>query len=246
MQSKKRTTKRIIDIVLASFVIILFLPLGIVVALAIYLESPGPVFYSQKRVGQAYKIFPFFKFRSMRINADKEVNALKAQSQYLHNNSKEIGSVDAKKLTPHAIRVSDDEIISETAYLEEMDQDEKAAFFKLENDPRITKVGAFIRKTSIDELPQLLNVLRGEMSIVGNRPLPLYEAKKLTKDAAIERFQGPAGITGLWQVTDRGRSDVGVASRIAKDIYYARHHNILMDIWILLKTPFAAIQKIKV
>lgn len=244
MQSRKRITKRVLDVLIASVLILLIVPFGLIVALAIYLESPGPVFYSQKRVGQGYKIFPFFKFRSMRMNADKEVNALKAQSQYLHNHTTESGN--EKKLTPHAIRVSDDEIISETAYLQERDQDEKAAFFKLENDPRITKVGAFIRKTSIDELPQLLNVLRGEMSIVGNRPLPLYEAEKLTNDAAIERFQGPAGITGLWQVTDRGRSDVGVESRIAKDIYYARHYNILMDMWILFKTPFAAIQKVNV
>lgn len=244
MQSRKRITKRLIDVLIASVLILLIAPLGLIVALAIYLESPGPVFYSQKRVGQGYRIFPFFKFRSMRINADKEVNALKAQSQYLHNHTTE--SRNEKKLTPHAIRVSDDEIVSETTYLQERDQDEKAAFFKLENDPRITRVGAFIRKTSIDELPQLLNVLRGEMSIVGNRPLPLYEAEKLTNDAAIERFQGPAGITGLWQVTDRGRSDVGVESRIAKDIYYARHYNILMDMWILFKTPFAAIQKVNV
>ncbi len=244
MQSRKRITKRVLDVLIASVLILLIAPLALIVAIAIYLESPGPVFYSQKRVGQGYKIFPFFKFRSMRMNADKEVNALKAQSQYLHNHTTESGN--EKKLTPHAIRVSDDEIISETAYLQERDQDEKVAFFKLENDPRITKVGAFIRKTSIDELPQLLNVLRGEMSIVGNRPLPLYEAEKLTNDAAIERFQGPAGITGLWQVTDRGRSDVGVESRIAKDIYYARHYNILMDMWILFKTPFAAIQKVNV
>ncbi|MCR9254123.1 MAG: sugar transferase [bacterium] len=246
MQYRKRITKRVIDILIASVLILILAPLALVIAMAIYIESPGPIFYYQKRVGKGYKIFPFFKFRSMRINADKEVDALKAQSQYLQNENSKSSISEEKKLTPHSIRVSDDEIISETAYLEEQEQDEKAAFFKLEDDPRITKVGSFIRKTSIDELPQLLNVLRGEMSIVGNRPLPLYEAEKLTSDSAIERFQGPAGITGLWQVTDRGKSDVGVESRIAKDIYYARNYNLLMDMWILFKTPFAAVQKVNV
>ena len=113
----------------------------------------------------------------------------------------------------------------------------------MKNDPRITKVGRFIRKTSIDELPQLINVLRGEMSLVGNRPLPLYEAEKITEDRFIERFMAPAGITGYWQVTDRGKDDVSGVRRKMRDVFYARKHTFLLDLWILLKTPLAAIQK---
>ena len=117
------------------------------------------------------------------------------------------------------------------------------AFMKFKNDPRITKVGKFIRKTSIDELPQLFNVLRGEMSIVGNRPLPLYEAEQLTKDQWAERFLAPAGITGLWQVSPEGKDTMSVEQRIGLDIEYAKNFSLAKDIQILAKTPFAMIQK---
>ncbi len=89
----------------------------------------------------------------------------------------------------------------------------------------------------------MINVLRGEMSLVGNRPLPLYEAEKLTEDKYIQRFMAPAGITGYWQVTDRGKSNVSVHERKLKDVYYAQKNNFLMDLWILIKTPLAAIQQ---
>ena len=120
---------------------------------------------------------------------------------------------------------------------------EESSFFKSKDDPRITRVGKFIRNTSIDELPQLFNVLRGEMSLVGNRPLPLYEAEKLTEDRYIQRFMAPAGITGYWQVTDRGKAAVSGEARKLKDVLYAQKRNFFFDIWILLKTPLAAIQK---
>jgi lipopolysaccharide/colanic/teichoic acid biosynthesis glycosyltransferase len=118
-----------------------------------------------------------------------------------------------------------------------------AAFVKIKNDPRITKVGQFIRDTSIDELPQLFNVLKGDMSIVGNRPLPLYEAEKITTDKYITRFMAPAGITGLWQVTKRGKSAMSEEERIELDNTYANHHSFWGDIKIILMTIPALLQK---
>ncbi len=118
-----------------------------------------------------------------------------------------------------------------------------AAFLKVKNDPRITRVGRFIRKTSIDELPQLFNVLKGDMSIVGNRPLPLYEAEKLTKEDWAYRFIAPAGITGLWQVSKRGQDDMSAEERIGLDVDYAKNNSFWFDLKLLLKTPFAIIQK---
>ena len=116
-------------------------------------------------------------------------------------------------------------------------------FFKISNDPRVTRSGKFLRNTSLDELPQLLNVLIGDMSLVGNRPLPLYEAKTLTTDFHAERFNAPAGITGLWQISKRGHKNMSIEERIALDITYARNNSLINDIHIMLKTPKALIQK---
>jgi lipopolysaccharide/colanic/teichoic acid biosynthesis glycosyltransferase len=118
-----------------------------------------------------------------------------------------------------------------------------ARFFKISNDPRITKVGRFLRNTSLDELPQLFNVLKGDMSLVGNRPLPLYEAATLTTNEFVERFMAPAGITGLWQIKKRGKSEMSDDERIELDISYARKSSVLYDFWILVKTPAALFQK---
>jgi lipopolysaccharide/colanic/teichoic acid biosynthesis glycosyltransferase len=119
-------------------------------------------------------------------------------------------------------------------------------FFKIENDPRITKVGAFLRKTSLDELPQFVNVLLGDMSLVGNRPLPLYEAATLTTDMWAERFMAPAGITGLWQITKRGNKDMSVEERIKLDIEYVNEASFAKDLRIMMLTPTALIQKTNV
>jgi lipopolysaccharide/colanic/teichoic acid biosynthesis glycosyltransferase len=115
-------------------------------------------------------------------------------------------------------------------------------FLKIINDPRITKVGKFLRKTSLDELPQLFNVLKGDMSLVGNRPLPLYEASTLTTNAHVPRFMAPAGITGLWQITKRGHQQMSVKDRINLDILYAKRRSLVLDFKILLLTPFALFQ----
>ncbi len=116
-------------------------------------------------------------------------------------------------------------------------------FFKIKNDPRITKVGAFLRKFSLDELPQLFNVFKGDMSLVGNRPLPLYEAATLTTDDCARRFMAPAGITGLWQIKKRGNENMSAEERINLDIVYADKSNFIYDLWIIANTPSAMLQK---
>lgn len=234
--------KRLFDILAATLLLVLLSPLFLLVAFAIRLESKGKVFYFQPRAGMNYQVFPFFKFRSMYTDADKRVEELRSQSQYAITKTSEqqkihfLGNMER-------IRVSDDGIVEESVFTSESTQEVDNTFFKVKNDPRITKVGRFIRKTSIDELPQLINVLRGEMSLVGNRPLPLYEAEKITEDRFVERFMAPAGITGYWQVTDRGKDDLSGEKRKLKDVTYARKRSFLFDLWILIRTPLAAIQK---
>ena len=118
------------------------------------------------------------------------------------------------------------------------------AFVKIENDPRVTKVGRFIRKYSIDELPQLFNILKGDMSIVGNRPLPLYEAEKLTADSSIDRFMAPAGLTGLWQVEERGKGgNMSAEERKQLDITYGQTYSFILDMKIIFRTLTAFVQK---
>ena len=115
-------------------------------------------------------------------------------------------------------------------------------FIKIKDDPRVTRVGKIIRNTSIDELPQLINVLKGDMSIVGNRPLPLYEAELLTSDRWAERFNAPAGITGLWQVEKRGSSEMSEEERKDLDNKYASKRSFVFDIKLILRTIPALFQ----
>ena len=154
--------------------------------------------------------------------------------------TEEIQKVDEEEI----LLISDDFVISEEDYIHKKSKEKSNAFVKLENDPRITKVGRFIRKYSIDELPQLINILNGDMSIVGNRPLPLYEAELLTSDEHIDRFMGPAGLTGLWQVEKRGEAGkLSAEERKQLDIKYAKTFSFWLDIKIILKTVTAFIQK---
>lgn len=196
----KIVLKRIFDIVFSIIFLCLLAPVFLLIALAISLESKGPVFYISKRAGMGYRIFNFFKFRTMQIDADKYMG------EYAHMNK----------------------------YL--VTQQGGPFFLKIQNDPRITKVGAFLRNTGLDELPQLINVLLGDMSLVGNRPLPLYEAETLTTDRNAQRFLAPAGITGLWQIKKRGKDSMSAEERIMLDIDYAHKHNFMYDLWIMVNT----------
>jgi len=138
-----------------------------------------------------------------------------------------------------------DLLIDSLNHLNQYDASEnsQAKFLKIINDPRITKVGKFLRKTSLDELPQLFNVLKGDMSLVGNRPLPLYEASSLTTNAFVPRFMAPAGITGLWQVAKRGYEKMSANERINLDILYAKKRSFFLDLKIMLLTPLALFQE---
>jgi lipopolysaccharide/colanic/teichoic acid biosynthesis glycosyltransferase len=205
--SVQNVPKRVFDILVSATVLTLLSPLFLLIALAVKLESRGPIFYIAKRAGKGYRIFDFYKFRTMEVGADEKIN------DFSHLNLYEAGSANGPM------------------------------FIKINNDPRITRVGSFLRNTSLDELPQLLNVLLGDMSVVGNRPLPLYEAETLTTDEWAKRFMAPAGITGLWQIKKRGKEDMSAEERISLDIDYADNYNFVYDLWIMAQTPSALIQK---
>lgn len=245
--------KRIFDLVFAGGALLMLSPLFLVIYILIRLESKGPAFYYSLRVGTGYRVFKFYKFRSMYVNADQRVKDLKHLNQY------NIDAATDENKTPIVENGLCDQckvygkcqypIFADNVQLceKEFQYNKKAssgsAFFKIKNDPRITKVGAFIRNTSIDELPQLWNVIIGDMSIVGNRPLPLYEAEKLTTDKYILRFAAPAGITGLWQVEKRGKGEMSEDERLMLDNVYAQTYSLKNDLKLILKTIPALFQK---
>ena len=245
--------KRAFDIAASLSAILLLSPLLIAVAVAVRLDSPGPVIYKSKRVGSNYRIFDFLKFRSMRSDADRRLKELEDLNQ---NASAPAAEDDAKMVlddeeirklladTENGMLYADDFVIPEEAHQHQLETEQENAFVKIENDPRITRLGRFLRKYSIDELPQLFNILRGDMSVVGNRPLPLYEAERLTSDEYIERFMCPSGLTGLWQVEKRGQAGkLSPEQRKQLDIEYARRMSPWFDLKIILRTFTAFIQK---
>ena len=250
--------KRLFDIVVATLSIIILSPIFIITAIAIKMESKGPVLFKSKRVGTNYTIFDFLKFRSMYEDAEHQLMELsKDHNQYKDQDAEEPKStitvssgdqaekammnmgMDSEMMISdeEIMLVGDDFVVSESDFNKKKEEENDNVFIKIENDPRVTKVGKFIRKYSIDELPQLFNILKGDMSIVGNRPLPLYEAEKLTADSSIDRFMAPAGLTGLWQVEERGRGGtMSAEERKQLDITYGQTYNFWLDMKIILKT----------
>lgn len=250
--------KRSFDILVAGLALIFASPFLLLFILAIRLESKGKVYYISKRVGTGYKIFNFLKLRSMYPDADKRLKEFQHLNQYA-NTDNEV-TIEEQDVIHQEIKTEekvnfkgttlfgDDMQVDEDIHIKGKKQNQENAFVKFENDPRITKVGKVIRKLSIDELPQLINVLKGDMSIVGNRPLPLYEAELLTTDEWTNRFNGPAGITGLWQVEARGKtSKMSPEERKGLDNKYVEIANsrfsFWKDIWIILRTIPAVFQK---
>lgn len=204
----RRSLKRVFDIVLVSIGLILLSPLLLVIALAIKLTSRGPVLYIQRRIGENGRPFPMYKFRSMRVGSDADVHR------------------------QHVAR-----LIRENVTLEEAQADGQDSL-KLTGDPRVTFVGGILRRLSLDELPQLLNVLRGEMSIVGPRPPLSYEVA-LYQDWHRQRLQAIPGITGLWQV--KGRNRVSFDEMTRMDLEYIEQQSLWLDLKLILQTPLAVL-----
>ena len=186
-------SKRITDIVLSSIGLLLLSPILIIVAIAIKIDSRGPIIFKQDRVGKDGKIFSMYKFRSMVVNAEELKQQLQSQNEM------------------------------------------SGPMFKIKNDPRITKIGRFIRKTSIDELPQLLNVIKGDMSLVGPRPSLPKEVSQF-KPWMKERLLVKPGLTCFWQVM--GRNNISFEEWMKLDIKYVHEMNYWLDIKLIFKTFF--------
>ncbi|MCB9005511.1 MAG: sugar transferase [Ardenticatenaceae bacterium] len=197
LNSVQRLVKRLFDLVIGSFFVLLMLPILSIVALLIKFDSSGPIFFRQQRVGENGRIFQMVKFRTMIVGAEKlqkKVNEINGNGELIH---------------------------------------------KKENDPRVTRIGRLLRRTSLDELPQLFNVIKGDMSLVGPRPempwlVDHYEPWQH------KRFAVPQGITGWWQVN--GRSDKPMHLHTEDDIYYIQNYSLWMDLYILIKTPFVVLR----
>lgn len=238
--------KRFIDVTSTGFALLLLSPLLIIVAILIKLDSKGPIVYKSRRVGAGYKIFEIYKFRTMRTDADTMIKNMGSLNMYTKETTQKQIDGLCDECTAFGVcqqkMYLDGEVVCEKSYLAQ--KKEKVAFMKFQNDPRITKLGGFLRNSSIDELPQLFNIFMGDMSLIGNRPLPLYEAEKLTTDKYIERFAGPGGLTGLWQVTKRGKGkkEMTEEERIELDIEYARNFSFKFDMKIFFMTFPALLQ----
>ena len=191
--------KRVIDVILASIALILLSPLFAIIAIAIKIDSKGPVFFAHKRIGKNGKIIKLYKFRSMVINAEELIKAFTPEqmSEYKEN-------------------------------------------YKLTNDPRITKVGKFLRKTSLDELPQLINIINGDLSIIGPRPVVADELEKygVNKDKFLSVTPG---LTGYWAAN--GRSNTTYEQRMEMELYYIDNLSLKMDIKVFFKTILSVVKK---
>jgi exopolysaccharide biosynthesis polyprenyl glycosylphosphotransferase len=202
----RRLAKRVFDTFVVCVGGLIVIPVCAVIAVLIELDSTGPVFYKQERIGENGHPFTMYKFRSMRMNNDTNLHKVYV-TRLIEENIKpqDLGAGVNKSL-------------------------------KMEHDPRITRVGRFIRKTSLDELPQLINVLHGEMSLVGPRPPLAYEVA-IYKEWHMRRLEAMPGITGLWQV--EGRNRVSFDEMVRIDLEYIKRQSLWLDIKILLQTPWA-------
>jgi exopolysaccharide biosynthesis polyprenyl glycosylphosphotransferase len=183
--------KRLLDLAFSSLLLLALTPLLVLIAIAIKLDSPGPVLYRSERIGKKGRVFTCLKFRTMVRDADRR--------------------------------------LAEVMPLNERE----GVLFKIGNDPRITRLGRWLRKYSLDELPQFFNVLRGEMSVVGPRPPLASEVRKYKLDH-LRRLQVTPGITGLWQV--QGRQDPSFDSYVSLDLTYIENWSLWLDLWIVLRT----------
>lgn len=250
---KRKRIKRFFDVIVSGTALLLLSPLFLLIIILLKLESKGPAFYYSYRVGTGFHVFHFFKFRSMFVNADQRLKDFKHLNQYDSGRPATDLADDAPiSLCAECnaagtgcmqLLYADKNHWCEKQYLFTRKAGGPDTFFKLKNDPRITKVGKLLRNTSLDEIPQLWNVFIGDMSIVGNRPLPMYEAEKLTTDQYALRFMAPAGITGLWQVEKRGKAEMSSEERLMLDNTYASEHSFGNDIKLILKTIPALFQK---
>ena len=242
--------KRSIDVGVSLLILVLLSPIMLLVALLILIDSKGPVIYKSKRAGANFYVFNMYKFRTMKVDADQLLDQLSAHNLYAEASHPSTDTIT--ELCPacselgiacQQILIDHNKPICEKAYLSGAGK--SAKFMKFRNDPRITRLGTFLRNSSIDELPQLVNILVGDMSLVGNRPLPLYEAEKLTSNEFAQRFCGPAGLTGLWQISKRakGQGMMSDRERTLLDIDYTNNFSFNTDIQIIWKTFFSLWQK---
>jgi len=200
--------KRALDVVAASIGLLIAAPLAAVVSILIKVSSPGPVLFKQLRVGRNGKQFMFYKFRSMRVGNDDSQHRQYIKL-FIEGREEELRKLQGGR-----------------------------KLYKMTSDDRVTAVGKFLRRTSLDELPQLLNVIRGEMSMVGPRPHLPYEVE-LYKEWHRRRLEGFPGITGWWQI--HGRSRVPFDKAVEMDIWYLERQSLILDIRIMLRTVTKAI-----
>jgi lipopolysaccharide/colanic/teichoic acid biosynthesis glycosyltransferase len=231
--------KRVLDVLLASALLLVLFPIMVLAGLAIFIYSPGPIFFIQERVGARRRTrgksitwepvkFRCLKFRTMKVNADSAVHQAYIRA-LINNNEQEMRAVQEKATEPQ-------QLISHKKSCEEPTAPSKVR--KLTDDKRIIRPGKLLRKLSIDELPQLINVLRGDMSMIGPRPAIPYEVE-MYKPWHLLRLQAQPGISGLQQVTARCTRDFD--EQVALDIEYIEKQSLWLDLKIVIKTPLAII-----
>lgn len=235
--------KRMFDVVFSVMALIVLSPFLLLVALLIKLGSKGPVIYKSKRVGSNYQVFDLLKFRSMYIDADERLEQFRLENLYdskgkVSDQSQQLRSESGSEMND-VMLVCDDFVISEQQYNAKNTLKVEDELLNSEDDPRITGIGRFIRKYDIDDLPQFINILKGEMSVVGNRPLPMEEAELLTSDEYIDRFMSPIGLFGLWKAQGGGKKNLRTPEeRAVFEMEYAKKYSPWLDLKIIIKALF--------